>query len=129
MSTAILLVTHDKVGEDLLAVAAEMVRPLPTDARALSVPFSCIPDETFERMKRMCDDMDGGDGVLVLADLYGATPCNIATRLCGDARRRVVSGLNLPMLLRAINYCGLGVGELAAKAAEGGHSGVVEHRS
>lgn len=129
MSTAILLVTHDKVGEDLLAVAAEMVRPLRADTRALSVPFSCIPEETFERMKQLCDEMDGGDGVLVLTDLYGATPCNIATRLCGDGRRRVVSGLNLPMLLRAINYCGLGVEELAAKAAEGGHKGVVEHRS
>ncbi len=128
MSTAILLVTHDKVGENLLAVASQMVRPLPADARALSVPFSCIPEETFEQMKRLCDEMDGGDGVLVLTDLYGATPCNIATRLCGDGRRRVVSGLNLPMLLRAINYCGLGVAELAEKAAEGGHKGVVEHR-
>ncbi len=128
MSTAILLITHDKVGEDLLAVAAEMVRPLPTETRALSVPFSCSPEEIFERMQRLCDEMDGGDGVLVLTDLYGATPCNIATRLCESGRRRMVSGVNLPMLLRAINYCSLGVEELAAKAAEGGHSGVVEHR-
>ncbi len=124
MPTPILLITHDGIGEQLLETAAA-IQPLATEARVLPVPFSCDPERAVEKARRLCDEMDRGAGVLILTDLYGATPCNVATRLCAPDKRRVVSGVNLPMLLRSLNYCELGVEELAAKAAEGGRDGVV----
>ena len=124
MPTPILLITHAGIGEKLLETAAA-IRPPAADARALAVPFSCDPEQAGADARRLCDEMDRGAGVLILTDLYGATPCNVAARLCASARRRVVAGVNLPMLLRALNYCALGVDELAAKAAEGGHNGVI----
>lgn len=124
MPTPILLITHDGIGERLLETAAA-IQPLATEARALPVPFSCDPERAIEEARRLCDEMDRGAGVLILTDLYGATPCNVAIRLGDPDKRRVVSGVNLPMLLRSLNYCELGVEELAAKAAEGGRGGVV----
>ena len=128
MPTPILLITHDGIGEELLKTAAAIQTPA-AEARALPVPFSCDPEQTAARARLLCDEMDRGAGVLILTDLYGATPCNVATRLCASGsasgKRRVVSGVNLPMLLRALNYCDLGIEELAAKAAEGGRGGIV----
>ena len=70
--------------------------------------------------------VDGGDGVLVLTDLYGATPSNLAARLArlGTPVRRV-SALSLPMLLRVMNYADLGLDELPAVAAAGARNGAI----
>ena len=70
--------------------------------------------------------MDGGDGVLVLTDLYGASPANLAAKVArlGTPVRRV-SGLNLPMLLRVMNYAELPLDELPAIAAAGARNGVI----
>lgn len=124
MPTPILLITHDGIGEQLLNTAAA-IQPPAAEARALAVPFACDPERTAAEARRLCDELERGAGILILTDLYGATPCNVATRVSTSGRRRVVSGVNLPMLLRAFNYCDLEVEELAAKAAEGGHGGVV----
>jgi PTS system ascorbate-specific IIA component len=71
-------------------------------------------------------DLDDGMGVLLLVDLYGATPSNVAAAIGrqGTSTRRV-SGLNLPMLLRVLNYPEQTLDELATTAAAGGRSGVV----
>jgi PTS system ascorbate-specific IIA component len=70
-------------------------------------------------------DLDGGEGVLVLSDLYGATPCNVANRLPKlGVRMHCVSGLNLPMLLRVLNYPEQSLDQLAETAATGGRGGI-----
>jgi PTS system ascorbate-specific IIA component len=74
-------------------------------------------------------DLDQGEGVLVLADLYGATPCNIGLSLGAlGVKLRCVSGLNLPMLLRVLNYSEKSLPELAEIAATGGRGGIfIDH--
>jgi len=68
--------------------------------------------------------------VLVLADLYGATPCNIGLSLSSlGVRLRCVSGLNLPMLLRVLNYAEKPLDELAEIAASGGRGGIFIDRA
>ena len=66
-----------------------------------------------------------GSGVLVLTDLYGATPCNIASSLLKHPDVRLISGVNLAMVLRILNYSTLSLDEMAAKAIEGGKDGVI----
>ena len=75
--------------------------------------------------KQAAEKLDSGDGVLVLTDMYGATPSNIACRLRKLHDVRVVAGLNLPMLIRVLNYPGLDLDELMHKALSGGRDGVL----
>ena len=69
--------------------------------------------------------MQSGDGVLVLSDLFGSTPGNVAMRVAESIGGRLVSGVNLPMLLRVFNYSTLPLEQLKDKAVEGGRAGVV----
>jgi PTS system ascorbate-specific IIA component len=63
--------------------------------------------------------------VLVLTDMYGSTPSNIASRLVRERGWRLIAGVNLPMLIRVLNYSGLGIHELISKALSGGHDGIM----
>ncbi len=103
---------------------------LPLRLRAGS-PATRIRSDAARRGRARARDSTRGDGVLVLADLYGATPCNIAERLPRSACTcSCVSGLNLPMLLRVLNYPEQSLDELAQTAASGGRSGIdADHRS
>ena len=76
---------------------------------------------------RLLADLDDGDGVLILTDIYGATPSNIACALHSGGGSRVVSGLNLPMLIRAFNYPDDDLTGLVERAREGGTRGIHIH--
>ena len=76
------------------------------------------------RALRMREQLDTEAGVLVLSDLAGSTPGNVAERVARQGRVRVVTGINLPMLMRVFNYPGLDLDALARKALEGGRDGV-----
>lgn len=126
MAVGILLLTHEGIGSALIAVAQRLLRQLPLKAEAFEVPFDGDPDALLPSASAALRRVDGGDGVLVLTDLYGATPSNLAAKLArlGTPVRRV-SALNLPMLLRVMNYAELGLDELPAIAAGGARNGVV----
>lgn len=126
MSVALLLVTHEGIGTRLLAVAERMLGRLPLPADVLEMPFDADPQATLLRASNALRRLDQGGGVLLLTDLYGASPANAAARLMfmGTQVRRV-AGLNLPMLLRAFNYPDLDLDAMAAAAAAGGRMGVI----
>lgn len=128
MHTAILLITHNNLGEVLTNLAKEIIRPLPTKVKALSVPFSCDTEKIYQLAKNYCEKSGGTAGTLILTDLYGSTPGNIATRLYKKDCRHIISGINLPMLLRALNYCGNDLTELTVKVAAGGRDGIKEYK-
>ncbi|OZB83772.1 MAG: PTS fructose transporter subunit IIA, partial [Halothiobacillus sp. 13-55-253] len=71
-------------------------------------------------------DLDQGDGVLVLTDMYGSTPSNIAHRLKEKNRVHVISGVNLPMVVRAMNYPQLNLADMTERVASGGREGIIE---
>jgi len=126
MSVGILLITHEGIGSALLAVATRMLRQLPLRTEAFEVPFDADPDALLPQASAALRRVDGGQGVLVLTDLYGATPSNLAGKLAriGTPVRRV-SALSLPMLLRVMNYAELDLEELPAVAAAGARNGVI----
>lgn len=126
MAVGVLLITHEGIGSALLAVATRLLRQLPLQAEALEVPFDGDPDEWLPRASAALRRVDGGQGVLVLTDLYGASPSNLAARLArlGTPVRRI-SAANLPMLLRVMNYPELELDELPAVAAAGARNGVI----
>lgn len=128
VTTSILMITHDGLGQVLIDLSRAIVNPLPTKVEAMQVPFSSATEAMYQRAKKRCDEMEKAGGILILTDLYGSTPGNIATRLYAENRRHVVTGLNLPMLLRALNYCTDNVADLAARAVAGGCDGIREYR-
>jgi len=126
MAVGILLITHEGIGSALLAAATRMLRQLPLATEALEVPFDGDPDVLLPAASAALRRVDGGHGVLVLTDLYGATPSNLAAKLArlGTPVRRV-SALSLPMLLRVMNYADLDLDELPRVAAAGARNGAI----
>lgn len=126
MTVSVLLITHPGIGSALIAVATRLLRQLPLQVEAFEVPFDADPEALLPQASAALRRVDGGFGVLVLTDLYGATPSNLGARLAqlGTPVRRV-SGLSLPMLLRVMNYAELDLDELPAVAAAGARNGVI----
>ncbi len=125
MNVGILLITHDGIGAVLLQSATDILGICTVSTKTLSAPSDCDPERILEDAKQAILELDSGDGVLVLTDMYGATPSNIACRLQACCQVRIVSGLNLPMLIRILNYPDLSLDELQHKAVTGGRDGVV----
>ena len=128
MSVGILLLTHEALGDALIATARHILGRIPLTLEAQAIPPGSDVDAALRDAAARVRRLDSGAGVLVLTDVYGASPSNVAQRLPGlglDIRR--VSGLNLPMLLRALNYPEQSLAELAQTAANGGRAGIVEH--
>ena len=126
MSVGILLITHEGIGHALVAVVTRLLRKLPLACEAFEVPFDADLDTLLPQASAALRRVDGGQGVLVLTDLYGASPSNLAARLSriGTPVRRV-SAVSLPMLLRVMNYADLDLDELPAVAAAGSRNGVI----
>ncbi len=126
MAVGVLLLTHAGIGERLIDAATSALGPLPL--RTASVGYRNGDDRiAFARAAaRAMRELDDGDGVLVLTDLYGATPSNAAAEIATQGTRvRRVSAASLPMLLRVMNYPEQPLDELALTAAAGGRNGIV----
>ncbi|KLD79952.1 PTS fructose IIA subunit family protein [Xanthomonas hyacinthi] len=126
MACGILLITHPDVGASLLRVASGLLRQLPLKTEAFDVPLDADLHALLPQASAALRRVDGGDGVLVVTDLYGASPSNLAAKLArlGTPVRRV-SALSLPMLLRIMNYPEQGLDQLPGIAAAGSRNGVV----
>ncbi|MEP6881353.1 MAG: PTS fructose IIA subunit family protein [Dokdonella sp.] len=129
MSVGVLLMTHEAMGAALMAAARHVLGRLPLALEVIEVEASADPESTLKTAARQARELDHGEGVLVLTDLYGATPCNVAQRLPSlGVKMHCVSGLNLPMLLRVLNYPEQSLDELAQTAASGGRGGIfIDH--
>jgi len=125
MTIGILLVSHGALGEVVLEIAVKTLSVCPLATRALGVPFDSDPEAMQQTALNMLHELDSGDGVLVLTDMFGATPSNVACTLARQDNVLVVAGLNLPMLLKVFNYPQLELSKLAQRAVEGGRQGVM----
>ncbi|TDU30839.1 PTS system ascorbate-specific IIA component [Panacagrimonas perspica] len=125
MSVGILLVTHGKLGHFLLDCMRDMIGELPLTSDVLEVRRVQAHEVLIGQGSKMIERLNSGDGVLVLTDAFGSTPSNIANKLCAIHGSPVVSGVNLPMLVRVYNYPRAAVDEMAKLAVEGGQRGII----
>lgn len=91
---------------------------------ALDVQPDMPPEETLAQARTMLKQL-GTSHALVLADLFGATPCNVAAKLVDGVNTKLVAGVNLPMLLRTVSYRKESLDALVARALVGGAQGVM----
>lgn len=129
MSVGLFIISHDDVGDSLLSAAITVLGCMPIVSRCMAVSSTCKPVDLDKKAKQVVADLNEGDGVLVLTDIYGSTPGNVACVLLETPGVAVVSGVNLPMLLRVFNYPNLSLDELVEKAISGGREGIMNCRS
>ncbi len=124
MSVGLLIISHDGIGPAILGTATLMLDNCPLQTKLLTTSRDCDPDQLTEDAIEQVEALNTGEGVLVLTDLYGSTPYNIAQKLTSQRHVHVVSGLNLSMLIRVFNYPKLTLEELSEKAVSGGKDGI-----
>jgi len=125
MKIGLLLVMHGKLGHHLLDTLTEMMGELPLAADVLEVRRVQAHEVLIKQGRKMVERLDSGAGVLIVTDAFGSTPSNIANQLADGRDVRVVSGVNLPMLIRIFNYPTLALPEMANNAVEGGARGIL----
>jgi PTS system ascorbate-specific IIA component len=122
----LLILAHAPLASALRAVAVHAFPELATRVQALDVPSEAVPEQIEAQARELIAPMDDeDDSILVLTDVFGATPCNIAQRLADGQRVRALAGVNVPMLWRALNYATLPLDELLTRAMAGGSQGVM----
>jgi PTS system mannose-specific IIA component len=124
--TPVLVLTHGTLAEELVA-AARMIDPhLGECSRALSLPWDIDSDEASALLRSTLRDMDQGSGVLVLTDMFGGTATNLALPLLNPDEIEVVTGVNLPMLIKFGSLCGqeIGLHELANRLTTAGQKSI-----
>ena len=121
----ILLITHGIFGESLVQNACHVLNKRPFQIAQFGVSAQDDPLDVLPRVRLLCKEVDTGEGVLILTDILGATPSNLALKLLEPGRVCGVAGVNLPMFLRALTYRKYDMETLLQKAISGGHDGVI----
>jgi PTS system ascorbate-specific IIA component len=126
----VVIIAHMPLASALAAGASHVYSCAPDRAGSQVRVLDVLPDvdvaATIEQARQLVAEVEGGSGVLVLTDLFGSTPGNVAARLAEAGRVGVVAGVNLPMLLRALCYRDGTLAEIVEKALSGGTQGVLQ---
>lgn len=125
----ILLITHGTFGESLIQNVCHVLNKRPALIGQLGVAAQDDPLDILPMAKLLLKEVNDGDGVLIMTDILGATPANLALKLLEPGRFEGVAGVSLPMLLRALTYRKNGMSTVLKKAISGGHDGIINmHR-
>lgn len=119
------LITHTSYGESLIQCACHVLNKRPPQLLQLGVSIQDDPLDLLPLAQDMLKMVDSGEGVLILTDIYGATPANLALKLLEPGRIEGLAGVNLPMLLRALTYRDKDMATLVSRATTGGRDGVM----
>ena len=123
MKVGILIITHSDIGKQLLLTATSVFGRNPFQVEILSVDNYDQPNDVKELAEKYVNFLDNGNGVLILTDIIGTTPSNIASSI--DYKNiKIVAGLNLSMILNVFNYPNDSLEDLSVKAIEGGTDGI-----
>ena len=126
---AILIIGHAPLAHALRQCALHVFPDCGAAVVAIDVQPNLSPDETLATARiamQQLAGMPGNKGILVLTDIFGATPSNVAQKLVDGVTSRLITGVNLPMLLRAVSYRHETLDALVARAVVGGTQGVMQ---
>ena len=121
----ILIVAHGAFGEALIHSASHALGKRPLRVRQVGISMHDDPDAMLPQARDLVAQLDDGSGVLVLTDIYGATPCNLVGKLIDPGHVEAVAGVNLPMLVRAFTYRAKDMETMVKKAVSGRCEGVL----
>ena len=121
----ILIIAHDDLGDSLIRCASHVLNKTPPGVTALGVAATDDPALLLPRALNLVRALDHGSGVLVLTDMFGGSPSNIASKIVMPGKVEAVCGINLPMLIRVLTYRERDLQTIVTKAVSGGCEGVM----
>lgn len=121
----ILLITHGSYGEALVQNVSHVLNKRPPQVMQLGLTSQDDPLDILPMAREILAMVDKGDGVLILTDIFGASPANLALKLLERGRVEGLTGVNMPMLLRALTYRDKGMETLLVRARDGGRDGII----
>ena len=127
----ILIITHNQIGHEMLRSAETILSKKLDSVFTIAIPGDLKPDAVghyADQVKAAIETLDKGDGVLILTDLYGSTPSNLAHCFAKDNQVIILSGLNLSMLIRIINHAEQPLELLAKIGIVGANKGITEEK-
>jgi PTS system ascorbate-specific IIA component len=122
----ILLITHGSLGRSFIECAEHVMGNSIEKIAAIGIDENASIEQMLTIATETIADMDSGEGVLVLTDMYGGSPSNITNKLLGSKNINGASGVNLPMLIRALTYREKDLKTVVQKALSGGGEGVMQ---
>jgi PTS system ascorbate-specific IIA component len=123
--SGILIIAHEPLASALKSCATHVWSACPAPLEALDIKPGDDPSQSLAQAEALLERVRDASGALVLTDVFGATPCNVAQKLAAD-NVRVITGVNLPMLLRTVCYAAEPVDQLAQRAVAGATQGVMQ---
>jgi len=121
----ILIISHGTLGESLIHCASHVLNKRPPRLKQLGITAQDDPTLLLPQARTLVKELDAGDGVLILTDIYGGTPSNMAAKLVMPDKIEAVAGVSLPMLIRVLNYRDRTLQVIVTKAISGGCEGVL----
>lgn len=121
----ILIITHGTLGESLIHCASHVLNKRPPRLKQLGVTAQDDPALLLPQARALAKELDDGSGVLILSDMYGGTPSNLASKLVTPDKIEALAGVNLPMLIRVLTYRDRDLQTIVTKAVSGGCEGVM----
>ena len=121
----ILIIAHAPLASALRQCVLHVFPDNSAGLAALDVQPNTPPEETLAQARIMLEQLDTAQA-LVLVDVFGATPCNVAQKLVDGVHSRLITGINLPMLLRTVSYRHEPLDALVARALAGATQGVMQ---
>ena len=121
----ILIIAHGGLGESLIHCVTHVLGKQPLQLAHFAVGTDDDPSDLLPQAQQVVSTLNTGSGVLILSDIYGASPCNLVTKLLAPGKIEGVAGVNLPMLVRVLNYRDKPIKVCLEKAVTGGRDGVV----
>ena len=125
----ILLITHGELGKSLIECATHVLGDKPKFLDSLTIENDCAHENMYKEISEKINRLNQGDGVLILTDIFGATPCNIITKIIEPGKVNAIAGVNLSMLIRSISYRHESFDTLITKAIEGAKNGIIHIQS
>ncbi|MCU0292405.1 MAG: hypothetical protein MUF10_10535 [Thermoanaerobaculaceae bacterium] len=123
----VLVISHGRLAAELLAAARAIEPALVEQARAITLEWNLDPEAARREIARALQELDTGSGVIVLTDMFGGTPTNLSLGFLDPARSEVVTGVNLPMLIKLASVrrqSGQPLRQLARIVAEKGQKSI-----
>ena len=121
----ILILSHGTLGESLIHCASHVLNKRPPRLKQLGVTAQDDPALLLPQARALVNELDEGAGVLILSDMYGGTPSNLASKLVAPGKVEAVAGVSLPMLIRVLTYRDRDLPTIVTKAISGGCEGVI----
>ncbi|NOQ89651.1 MAG: hypothetical protein GQ549_01755 [Gammaproteobacteria bacterium] len=127
MSTALFFITHEGIASSLITIAEKIVQKTNSNLSCLEVPMDADINLMSEAIENKLEQLDIKGGLLFITDVYGGTPSNIAQEAANKYHADLISGVNLPMIIRLLNYRDETVKSLIQKALDGARE-CIQHK-